>query len=243
MGCHVSFYPEAIQAKNWRREAQQIIKNNNKIQTVSERMQRVAERFAGRPYIANALHGGAQTAERLVLDLDGFDCVTLVENVIALARARDLPGYVAELLHLRYRTGQVQWSQRLHYFSDWMQVHVRRGLLNFVEADKPLVYEKMLDSLADYPARMHKIFVCPRKQLLNIAPRLGESNVVAFASTRAGIDYFHVGLLFWQGDAETQILQLVHASRSAAGVVSEPLADFLHRNRMRGLKLARIREF
>lgn len=239
----MSIFPGAIQSKKWRSEAQQIIKNNKQIHGVGAKVRRIAEAFLSRPYHANALHGGPQTSERLLLDLDGFDCLTLIENVIALARAQDLAGYVAELVQLRYLAGQVDWSQRLHYFSDWLRASQRRGVLTVINAEQPLLYTKTLNVLADYAPRQHKISLCPRSQLLQIAPKLAEANVVAFASTRAGIDYFHVGLLFWSGDAQRQILQLVHASRSAGGVVTEPLNSFLKRNRMRGLKLARIKEF
>jgi len=172
------FYPEAIETKTWRRDALLIIKKHKQIQLVNNRIKSISQAFVGRPYLANGLHGSSIQDERLLLDLGAFDCVTLVENVIALARARDLAGYVAELVHLRYRAGQINWLQRLHYFSDWMQANAQRGVIKIVDTDDSLVYTKKLDALAGYPAREHSLSVCPRKGLLQIAPLLGETNVV-----------------------------------------------------------------
>ena len=45
-----------------------------------ERLERLSERWLGRPYLAFTLVGGPDTAEQLVTRLDGFDCVTFAES-------------------------------------------------------------------------------------------------------------------------------------------------------------------
>ncbi len=159
---------------------------------------------------------------------------------MALARAHNLPSFVREIKATRYDKAQVDWLRRLHYFSDWMRVNQKRGVLYRPRLGESLLrYDKTLASLADYPARRRRLDVVPRAKLLSVAAQIKQGTVVAFASTRAKIDYFHVGLLFWEPlGSSKQKLVFYHASRSLGRVQREPLNQFLGRNRTRGLSLA-----
>ena len=109
---------------------------------------RIGERFVGTPYEPRTLE--LPGPERLVINLEALDCVTLVENVLVLARlawsssprATDPPGtghaasrhtalldypdrfqaaYRDELTRIRYRGGALDgYPSRLHYFSEWI---------------------------------------------------------------------------------------------------------------------------
>lgn len=93
-------------------------------------------KLIGQPYEAAPLDRGARgTAEPLRAGFDGFDCVTYVETVLALARsvARGQPtaaGYAEELARLRYREGQPGFCARQHYFSDWAELQASAGVLD-----------------------------------------------------------------------------------------------------------------
>ena len=65
-----------------------------------------ARYFVGRPYVASTLE---REPERLVINLREWDCTTLVESAVALARTAQSPAptfdvYLRELSRLRYRT-------------------------------------------------------------------------------------------------------------------------------------------
>ena len=100
---------------------------------------RIGERFVGTPYRPHTLE--VPGPERLVVNLEALDCVTFVENVLALARlawtappgltdaatslADDPAGFQAafrdELTRIRYRGGTLDgYASRLHYFSEWI---------------------------------------------------------------------------------------------------------------------------
>ncbi|MDT8340126.1 MAG: DUF1460 domain-containing protein [Longimicrobiales bacterium] len=97
--------------------------------------------FLGTPYVPRTLE--VPGPERLVVNLRGLDCVTLVENVLALTRFHRLHGvavlddpptarrrFEAALTELRYRDGRVAgYPSRLHYFSEWIEEGARRGRL------------------------------------------------------------------------------------------------------------------
>ena len=107
-------------------------------------MARIGERFVGADYIPATLE--VPGPERLVINLRAFDCVTFVENVIALAwftrrdgaaaladQASARRRYEGYLTTLRYRDGVIAgYPSRLHYFSEWLGDNARRGNLEVV---------------------------------------------------------------------------------------------------------------
>lgn len=109
---------------------------------------RVGELAIGTPYEAATLEayirrGGSPTAtEPLTLSLTRFDCVSLVEASVAVARVAESAAagrtssehpwkqFGREIEKMRYRAGmRAAYSSRLHYFSEWMSDGARRGLL------------------------------------------------------------------------------------------------------------------
>ena len=84
---------------------------------------RLGRTFVGYPYVPGTLE--AQGPEHLVVNLRVFDCVTFVENMLALARVVRAGGgysaYTRELTRIRYRDGVLNgYPSRLHYFSEWI---------------------------------------------------------------------------------------------------------------------------
>jgi hypothetical protein len=85
----------------------------------------------------------------VVVNFQGFDCVTLVENAFALARfikshdpevleseARSRELYRGALRELRYRNARVDgYPSRLHYFSDWILDNEAKGLVQEITGE------------------------------------------------------------------------------------------------------------
>ncbi|HEV7587684.1 MAG TPA: N-acetylmuramoyl-L-alanine amidase-like domain-containing protein, partial [Longimicrobium sp.] len=102
---------------------------------------RVGELALGAPYRPNTLEqylaapGASPLREPLTAYLTGFDCVTLVESTLAIARAAALPragwdDFAREIERMRYRGGvRAGYTSRLHYFSEWIADSARRGLV------------------------------------------------------------------------------------------------------------------
>lgn len=227
------------ESKAWRSKATDLLRRARSA-GLPARMERHARALVGRPYLPAPLVGSPARAERLIIHLDGFDCVTFVESVLALARGRTLEGFARELIATRYTDGQVAWDQRLHYFSDWLRANQRRGAIRIrTRGAGSRSIRTGLSVVAGLPERRTRFHVVPKAQLERARRRLTSGSIVAFASTRSGLDFFHTGLVF--GDdpgGRVAGLTLIHAARSAGRVVAEPLGDFLCRNRMRGLAFA-----
>lgn len=105
---------------------------------------RVGRWFVGTPYEPQTLEQPGP--ERVVINLRALDCVTFVENVLAIVdfvranepgilgdRGRAESDYAVRLARWRYRDGVPQgYASRLHYFSEWLGVHDARGALALV---------------------------------------------------------------------------------------------------------------
>lgn len=103
-----------------------------KIQNSGERIIDIARHFLEKPYVGGTLEG---ETEQLRVNLDQFDCTTLVENVVALAYTagegrsswRD---FIYNLEKIRYRQGDMNgYPSRLHYISDWIIDNSHRGII------------------------------------------------------------------------------------------------------------------
>jgi hypothetical protein len=107
----------------------------------------IGRTFVGTAYVPQTLE--VQGPEGLVIDFQGLDCVTFVENAFALARFVRGGGagllddrsaaearYQQLLAELRYRDGVIDgYPSRLHYFSDWIADNARRGLVVDIGAE------------------------------------------------------------------------------------------------------------
>jgi hypothetical protein len=103
---------------------------------VGEVMQVLGQDFGGAPYLEGTLD--APPAEELVVRFDGFDCVTYVETLLAMARGvvqgdTTYAGFARRLAQIRYRSGApVGYCSRLHYFYDWIRDNDRSRLVRDV---------------------------------------------------------------------------------------------------------------
>ena len=114
---------------------------------LGEAVVRLAESFVGATYTPGTLEVPGR--ERLVINFREFDCVTLVENVLALTRFVREDGaealadpvdvrsrYEAHLKQVRYRGGTLDgYPSRLHYFSEWLTDNASKGVLRVVTSE------------------------------------------------------------------------------------------------------------
>jgi hypothetical protein len=212
---------------------------------LARRVRMVADAFVGRPYVIDPLIGGPKVPEKLVIRFDAFDCITFIESVLALAKSTSRKGFISELKKARYRDGVVAWSSRLHYFSDWMRHNQKRGAIKIrTRGSGARSIDTAISLIKALPARRIRIHVVPKKDIGLALHRISNGSVVAFASVRPTLDFFHTGLIFSGTKPVRSVEELLLYSppKSIGKVIAEPLSDFLKRNRMRGLAFATILE-
>lgn len=210
---------------------------------------RVGELAAGTPYEAHTLEaylrdGGSPASEPLALSLTRFDCVTLVEACLAVARTSAAEGpaswerFGREVERMRYRGGRRQgYASRLHYFSEWIADGERRGLvqdlgrkLGGAEDARPLRF--MTSHRDSYPALADEAvfgaigeiergldarprYVVPTGSIPDVGERIETGDVLAFATGIPGLDVTHAAFAYRDAGGTLRVL---HAPLSG-GVV------------------------
>ncbi len=223
-----------------RKRTQQLLQAAAPFATIGERLKFFTAQFIGQPYIINPLIGSDTEPEVFTATYDGFDCVTYLETCLALARAKQANEVNDLLREIRYRNGNVTWKDRLHYTTDWSKYHSKRGLLtDITRGDDTLSRTKEINFLKAFAPRTITYHYFPKRKLNKVSKRLHDGDLVYFASTRKGLDTFHVGFLFWVNGK----LVLRHAAKSKGGVVEQELAEFVKVNTMPGFIVARPKEF
>jgi len=108
---------------------------------LGEGLGRLGETFVGTTYTPATLEAPGE--EHLVINLRELDCVTFIENMLAMTwllrndgaeiladRAAAMRRYEAYLTALRYRDGELSgYPSRLHYFSEWLANNEAKGLM------------------------------------------------------------------------------------------------------------------
>lgn len=223
-------------AEKERRQLEKLLADARSQAGIGARMKLISARLLGSPYIVQPLKGSLTEPEEFVARLDGFDCVTYIETVLALAGAQDVNGFLKRLRTLRYADGEVAYATRLHYTTDWSKANIQRGYLQDVTQGADTVARtKVLSSLAGFQPRAESFRFFPQIRLNSIKETLQDGDLIYFVSARQGLDTYHVGLLFW---ADGQLI-MRHAARSKGQVVEQPLAEFIKANRMSGFIVAR----
>jgi hypothetical protein len=235
---------------------------------------RVGEQAAGTPYEAATLEayleaGGKPTStEPLTLSLTRFDCVTLVESCLAVARVARATGtptwerFGREVERMRYRGGKRgDYTTRNHYFSEWISDGEQRGLvrdlgaeLGGIEDTRPLRF--MTEHRASYPAladdsvyraigEMERRLdarprhVVPTAHIADVADRIRTGDVLAFATSIPGLDVSHSAMAY--RDRE-RVLRVLHAplSGGTVEVTKTTLPEYVARiKRATGILVAR----
>jgi hypothetical protein len=218
---------------------QQLLRRAAAASSIGQRMKVISGRLLGAPYLVNPLIGSATEPERIVTTLSGFDCVTFMESVLALALAESADEFPELLREIRYVYGEVAWRRRHHYAVDWARHNVRRGFLqDITRGEETIVRRKTLDLLPGLPPRIVSFSFFPKKKLGFISPLLEDGDLIFFVSTRRGLDVFHTGLIVHKGKR----VMLRHAARSQGAVVEQELKEFVEANRMSGFIVVRPRE-
>lgn len=228
----------------------------------------------GTPYEAFTLEkylkagGDASATEPLALSLTKFDCVTLVESSLGVARLAANSAqpfwelFGREVEKMRYRGGVRRgFSSRLHYFSEWISDGQSRGLvqdlakeLGGVNDPRPLRF--MTEHRASYPGLKtdkvfdeigamersldsHPRYFIPTDRIATITDKLQSGDVLAFATSIPGLDVSHAAFAYRDSDG---VMRVLHAPLSGGSVEisKRTLSDYVAAiKRSTGIMVAR----
>jgi hypothetical protein len=212
---------------------------------------RVGELALGTPYEAYTLeqyiHAGGSPirAEPLTLSLSRFDCVSLVESCLAVARVarraqvtEPWAAFAREMERMRYRGGtRAGYASRLHYFSEWLSDNERRGLVqvfgselgaiadrrplrfmsNHPESYPALAFPEVVSEIVAAERTLDSVprWVVPTARIPFALDSLETGDILGFATSIEGLDVTHAA--FAHRDREG-VMRVLHAPLSG-GVV------------------------
>lgn len=187
---------------------------------LGEIVARLGRTFVGTTYTPGTLD--PEGPERLVLNLRELDCVTYVENMLAMARlikARtvDFNAYQAQLVRIRYRGGVLDgYPSRLHYFSDWIHDNAVKGVVRdltqeFGGAPRAGRIDFMSKHTSSYrqlavPANLEAMqriettingrtrYYIPQDRIARLEDQIREGDIIAMTTTVKGLDISHTGI-------------------------------------------------
>jgi len=206
---------------------------------VSQRIDFISGKLLGRRYQANTLIGGPHQPERFVVRDDAFDCVTFCEVVLAAALAHDLDGFETMLRRIRYDHGAVRYDQRNHYFADWCRRNVDNHICQPAPIGPGVTIDKTVTWHREFGRRHVSVSAVSRSVFLDNLRLLAPGDIVGFMSQRPGLDFYHTGLVAFDGKGEAM---LRHASRSRGRVVEERMTAFVSINPVKHVALLRAAE-
>ncbi|PIB28620.1 N-acetylmuramoyl-L-alanine amidase-like domain-containing protein [Maribacter sp. 4G9] len=212
----------------------------------------VGKTFLKTPYVAKTLEIG--DTETLVVNLQGLDCTTFVENVLAFSLMlkegkTSFDDFTKNLETIRYKDGNLEgYTSRLHYFSEWIANNAEKGLLkditgeiggkeitkdiNFMSEHRDLYpfladdtnFEKIKAS--EKYLNSQPICVLAQDQIAENEHLIQSGDIIALATSINGLDVTHTGIATREADGR---IHLLHASTGSMEVeVSEkPLAEYL----------------
>ena len=99
-------------------------------QPIAERMKAVSEPFLGLPYLMDGHGEGVAPDTDPPARYDAFDCLTFLEEILALAYAGDPVSVPFYRRALRYKHGEVSYNKRHHFMmAQWVPENIAAGFV------------------------------------------------------------------------------------------------------------------
>jgi len=193
----------------------------------------IGKSFIGTDYEAFAIEKDGE--EQLVINLTGLDCTTFLENALVFSRLikngkTTFEDYQSELTYIRYRNGIInRYPSRLHYFSDWIYDNVEKEIveditkeiggepinfnLNFMSTH-PQFYKQLKEKPDFIPVieKQEKEIACrsyyyiPKENVLSVEDKILNGDLIAFTTSKEGLDIGHVGIAVKMEDGSIHLL-------------------------------------
>jgi len=224
---------------------------------IDSEMVQAALFFIDTPYVGGTLDRDSSNVEKLVVNLRELDCMTLVENCLALSRTLQLPSpdyelFEQELRQIRYRNGVISgYASRLHYATDWIFDNAGKGIIEDVtyalggrkfKANVHYMsenYQKYPHLANDSDAVQHIVHIeqainarnnyyyIPKKEIPQRQSLIKSGDIICFTTAIPGLDISHLAIAYWNKGQ----LTFIHASSIAKKVIINPesLIDYCNK--------------
>ncbi|MBN1396700.1 MAG: DUF1460 domain-containing protein [Bacteroidetes bacterium] len=235
---------------------------------INEIIVEIAGSFIGTDYSAGTLEVPGD--ERLVVNLQAFDCVTFYENSLVLARCikknkMTFEDFKKELQFVRYRGGIIdRYPSRLHYTSDYFHDNEKKGVLKNISKEIGGVrFKKKINFISGHAESYIKLkenpefinviagqekeisrrtmYCIPKSKIKKFSSRIKNGDIIGITTNIKGLDCTHTGIAVFQNNK----LHMMHAPipGSKVQITDVPLWEYLSRiKKDTGIIVARAME-
>jgi hypothetical protein len=221
--------------------------------------------FLNTPYKGGTLD--INKKEKLVINLRELDCLTFVENVLALYICRkdsslNLQNFIPTIKRIRYRNGNLKgYASRLHYSTDWLFNNSEKGIIkditkqtggtpfnvsvnfmsNHSDKYKSLKTKKSVNRIKEIENNINsrKYYYIYKTRIKDIERNIENGDIIFITTNINGLDIAHVGYAINVNNR----IHLLHASSQLNKVVisENPLHEYLSDiKHFTGIMIARI---
>lgn len=204
--------PEQILlGENTTEELERILGTASHIGDHGERIAYLSSRLLGVPYAESTLIGDDKTPEIFVVNLEGVDCLTFVEYIEAMRISSSFHEFIVNLKRVRYKSGNVHFYSRNHFFSDWRQFNgdliedvteeiglkrVMRVLKNLNKKENGTLFLQGIEPV------MRDIRYLPADAIdSDVIKNLRTGDYIGIYSRLQGLDVSHTGIMIRQDDS------------------------------------------
>jgi hypothetical protein len=204
------------------------------------------------PYATQTLEVNGE--EELVINLRELDCMTFVENCLALSRAAqysspDFDYFVRQLKYIRYRDGIINgYTSRLHYTTDWLTDNVGKATIEDITyalggkrfqshpefmSSHPELYPELREnqqnvetmiSIERAISQRTTYYYIPQNEIKEKQQLIKNGDIICFTTRLSGLDVSHLGIAYRHKGQ----LSFIHASVKHKKVIINPesLSDY-----------------
>jgi hypothetical protein len=199
-------------------ELNRIMRESSQIADLGGRIDFISGKFVGTDYAESTLIGDKDIPEVFVINLENVDCFTFIEYIEAMRLSEKFSEFEENLRRVRYRSGEVSFINRNHFFTDWREFNS-----DFVEdttgkigGDKAITVQKILNEKEDgthflpgIPSLSREIGYIPTDAIDDsVSDRLKTGDYAGIYSGMKDLDVSHVGIIVRKVDN----IYLRHAS-------------------------------
>jgi D-alanyl-D-alanine carboxypeptidase/D-alanyl-D-alanine-endopeptidase (penicillin-binding protein 4) len=207
------------------------------INNLNERINYFSDKLKNKPYFLGPMGEGRSIypSHKPRVNFSEMDCITYIEQVLALAYSKNYDDFFNTLQRIRYKNGVIDYNMRNHFLiADWLLYNQLKVESENLELGNFLLFEKEIDRkkfFNDSSVVNPKVSIpfLPKEKAIIYADtvKFARDTIfgVAILSELPGLDAAHTG--FAVGSSKKKGLMLRHASQLKGKVIEQPLSEFL----------------
>lgn len=182
-----------------------MIDDKNQFADAGKQVEVLSAAFLGTDYQGKTLCGGPEQSEKLIFNIAGVDCFTMLDYIEAVRGSDNYKDIKPTLMKVRYQESKVSYKNRNHFFSDWAEYNsdTVRDVTFEIAGDDAKEESKCLNLskqnsvyLKGIPVKDRNIVYIPTEKLSKaVLGKLKSGDYVGIYSHLHGLDVTHVGVL------------------------------------------------